>query len=343
MTHWTLFLNSGVPCKYITPLQGLASTVETLYQPGCANVKCPTAQIDDAKKAASTADAALLIMGADQSVEAESLDRDDLHLPGQQELLVTAVANVSKGPVILVIMSGGGMDVSFAKNNDRVTSILWVGYPGEAGGAAIADVIFGRFNPSKVRCGRLPMTWYPQSYADKVPMTNMNMRPDPATGYPGRSYRFYTGETVYAFGDGLSYSGFSHELVHAPEQVSIPLDEGHAYACHSEGCKSVEAVDSSCQNLAFDVHLKVKNTGSIDGSHTVFLFSTPPAVHNSPRKHLLGFEKVFLGAQTEGLVKLKVDVCKGLSVVDELGSRKVALGLHVLHVGSLKHSLTVKI
>jgi hypothetical protein len=62
--------------------------------------------------------------------------------------LITAVANVSCGPVILVIMSGGGMDVSFARTNDKITSILWVGYPGEAGGAAIADIIFGYYNPS---------------------------------------------------------------------------------------------------------------------------------------------------------------------------------------------------
>ncbi|RVW22014.1 Beta-xylosidase/alpha-L-arabinofuranosidase 2 [Vitis vinifera] len=87
-------------------------------------------------------------------------------------------------------MSGGGFDISFAKNDDKIASILWVGYPGEAGGAAIADVIFGFYNPS----GRLPMTWYPQSYIDKVPMTNMNMRPDPASGYPGRTYRFTLGK-----------------------------------------------------------------------------------------------------------------------------------------------------
>ncbi|KAJ6348387.1 hypothetical protein OIU76_004790 [Salix suchowensis] len=202
----------GIPCKYTTPLQGLAASVATTYLPGCSNVACGAAQVDDAKNLASTADATVLVMGADQSIEAESRDRVDILLPGQQELLVTAVANASCGPVILVIMSGGGMDVSFAKTNDKITSILWVGYPGEAGGAAIADIIFGYYNPS----GRLPMTWYPQSYSDRVPMTNMNMRPDPSNGYPGRTYRFYAGETVYTFGDGLSYSEFTHELTQAP-------------------------------------------------------------------------------------------------------------------------------
>ncbi|OVA17039.1 Glycoside hydrolase [Macleaya cordata] len=328
----------GTPCKYTTPLQGLTALVPTLYSPGCSNVACSTAQLDGAKKIAAQADATVLIMGTDQSIETESRDRLDLHLPGQQPLLVTEVAKVSKGPVILVIMSGGSMDITFAKGNDTIKSILWVGFPGEAGGAAIADVIFGFYNPS----GRLPMTWYPQEFADKVPMTNMNMRPDPATGYPGRSYRFYTGETVYAFGDGLSYSKFNHQLVKAPKLVSVPLEEGHI--CRSTKCKSIDVVsENNCQNLVFDIHLRVKNRGRMSGSHTVFMFSSPPEVHNSPKKQLLGFEKVFLGGQMEELVKFKVDVCKDLSVVDEVGSRKVALGSHILHVGNLKHTLKVGI
>lgn len=185
------------------------------------------------------------------------------------------------------------------------------------------------------------MTWYPQSYVDKVPMTNMNMRPDPSTGYPGRSYRFYTGKTIYAFGDGLSYSQFKHHLAKAPKLVSIPLEEYHT--CHSSRCKSLDVVEARCENIAFDIHLRVKNVGEMSGSHTVFLFSSPPNVHNAPQKHLLGFEKVTLNAQTESLVRFNVDVCKHLSVVDELGNRKVALGTHVLHVGSLKHSLSVRI
>ncbi|KAL6336226.1 hypothetical protein AAG906_011108 [Vitis piasezkii] len=295
----------GTPCKYTTPLQGLTALVATTYLPGCSNVACGTAQIDEAKKIAAAADATVLIVGIDQSIEAEGRDRVSIQLPGQQPLLIIEVAKASKGNVILVVI------------------ILWVGYPGEAGGAAIADVIFGFTIQVS---GRLPMTWYPQSYVDKVPMTNMNMRPDPASGYPGRTYR---------------YTQFNHHLVQAPKSVSIPIEEGHS--CHSSKCKSVDAVQESCQNLAFDIHLRVNNAGNISGSHTVFLFSSPPSVHNSPQKHLLGFEKVFVTAKAEALVRFKVDVCKDLSIVDELGTQKVALGLHVLHVGSLKHSLNVRI
>lgn len=189
--------------------------------------------------------------------------------------------------------------------------------------------------------GRLPVTWYPQSFADEVAMNNMRMRPDPSTGYPGRTYRFYTGDVVYSFGDGLSYNDYGHHLVEAPKLISIPLEEGHA--CYSKRCKSIEAIGSRCENVAFDMHLRVHNPGRMAGSHTVFLFSTPPSVHNSPQKHLIGFEKIYLGPKGVGNVMFKVDVCKDLSLVDELGNRKVALGSHILHVGTLKHSLMVRV
>ncbi|KAK2437393.1 putative beta-D-xylosidase [Trifolium repens] len=327
----------GIPCNYISPLQGLTALVPTIYAAGCPDVQCANAALDDAKKIAASADATVIVVGANLAIEAESRDRINILLPGQQQQLVTEVANAAKGPVILAIMSGGGMDVSFAKTNNKITSILWVGYPGEAGGAAIADVIFGYHNPS----GRLPMTWYPQSYVDKVPMTNMNMRPDPATGYPGRTYRFYKGETVFSFGDGISYSTFEHKLVEAPQLVSVPLSEDHV--CRSSECKSLDVAGEHCQNLAFDIHLRIKNKGKMSSSQTVFLFSTPPAVHNAPQKHLLAFEKIHLIGKSEALVSFKVDVCKDLSVVDELGNRKVALGQHMLHVGDLKHPLGVMI
>ncbi|AQK46520.1 Beta-D-xylosidase 4 precursor [Zea mays] len=326
----------GTPCKYTTPLQGLGANVATVYQPGCTNVGCSgnSLQLDAATKAAASADVTVLVVGADQSIERESLDRTSLLLPGQQPQLVSAVANASSGPCILVVMSGGPFDISFAKSSDKIAAILWVGYPGEAGGAAIADVLFGYHNPS----GRLPVTWYPESFT-KVPMTDMRMRPDPSTGYPGRTYRFYTGDTVYAFGDGLSYTSFAHHLVSAPKQLALQLAEGHA--CLTEQCPSVEAEGAHCEGLAFDVHLRVRNAGERSGGHTVFLFSSPPAVHNAPAKHLLGFEKVSLEPGQAGVVAFKVDVCKDLSVVDELGNRKVALGSHTLHVGDLKHTLNL--
>ncbi|XP_010452969.1 PREDICTED: beta-D-xylosidase 3-like [Camelina sativa] len=332
----------GDPCKYTTPLQGLAETVTSTYQPGCSNVACKEPDIGSAAALAASSDAVVLVMGEDQTIEQEDLDRVDLYLPGKQPELVTQVAKAAKGPVVLVIMSGGGFDITFAKNDEKITSIMWVGYPGEAGGLAIADVIFGRHNPS----GSLPMTWYPQSYVEKVPMSNMNMRPDKPNGYPGRTYRFYAGETVYAFGDTLSYTTFDHRLIKAPRLVSLSLDKSHP--CRSSECQSLDAIGPHCENAdeggsGFEVQLNVKNAGDREGSHTVFLFTTPPAIHGSPIKHLLGFEKVRLGKNEEAVVRFNVDVCKDLSVVDEIGTRKIALGHHLLHVGSLKHSLNITV
>ncbi|KAJ3677342.1 hypothetical protein LUZ60_003066 [Juncus effusus] len=341
VTHTMIGNYEGTPCSYLTPLQGLGANVATVYAAGCSNVGCSgnSLQLDNAKAAASQADVTVLVVGADQSIERESLDRTSLLLPGQQTDLINGVAKAAKGPVILVIMSGGPFDISFAKDNPLIPSILWIGYPGEKGGGALADVIFGYCNPS----GRLPVTWYPESFADTVSMTDMRMRPDPSTSYPGRTYRFYTGDPIYSFGDGLSYSEFSHRLVQAPKLISVPLEEGHT--CYSEQCKSIDAGGSHCQDAGFQfqIQLRVQNNGKMQGAHTVFLFTTPPSVHNAPKKHLLGFEKVVLGPKGFGDVSFKLDVCKDLSVADEEGNRKVALGAHILHVGNLKHSLTLRV
>ncbi|KAF2294468.1 hypothetical protein GH714_011673 [Hevea brasiliensis] len=85
--------------------------------------------------------------GLDQSIKKEELDRENLILPGYQEKLVLDVANATNGTVILVVMSASPIDVSFARNKSKIGGILWVGYPGQAGGDAIAQVILGEYNP----------------------------------------------------------------------------------------------------------------------------------------------------------------------------------------------------
>ncbi|XP_076917758.1 beta-xylosidase/alpha-L-arabinofuranosidase 2-like [Bidens hawaiensis] len=322
---------AGVPCKYTTPLQGLSEAVRTVYEPGCTDVKCASTHLfEKAKTAASNADAVVLVMGTDLSIEHEALDRIEIDLPGEQNLLVSEVAYSARGPVILAIMSGGGMDVTFAKCNPKISSILWMGLPGQEGGGALADVVYGRYNPG----GRLPMTWYPRSYADSVSMTNMNMRADSATGYPGRSYRFYRGETVYPFGYGLSYTLYVHHLIKAPSHLSVPITKAHTF---------FNATNDVCNGLTFNADIMVTNIGKMTGSHTILLFSYPPQViHDSPHKQLLDFKKVQLGPWERASVNFTIDVCKQMSVVDKDGTRKVALGRHVLQIGDLKHYISLK-
>lgn len=140
---------AGIPCRYTSPLQGLQKYISSVnYAPGCSNVKCDNQSlIAAAVKAAASADAVVLVVGLDQSIEAEGLDRENLTLPGFQEKLVKDVAGATKGKVILVIMAAGPIDISSTKSVSNIGGILWVGYPGQAGGDAIAQVIFGDYNP----------------------------------------------------------------------------------------------------------------------------------------------------------------------------------------------------
>jgi hypothetical protein len=77
------------------------------------------------------------------------IDREDLLLPKNQTEEILRAAAASPNPIILVLLSGGGLDVSFAHNHPKIGAIVWAGYPGGEGGTAIADVIFGRYNPGK--------------------------------------------------------------------------------------------------------------------------------------------------------------------------------------------------
>ncbi|MCO5594215.1 hypothetical protein L7F22_048240 [Adiantum nelumboides] len=168
---WSTFLGNyaGPPCVTMTPLEGLQNFTDVVYAPGCSDVACVSdSLVEAATQVASVADAVILFAGLDQSQEGEDHDRMKLLLPGQQQNLISKVANAAVGPVVLV-------------DNPKVQSIVWAGYPGEAGGQAIAELIFGKFSPG----GRLPMTWYPESFTRRVPMTDMNMRPNPSRGYPG--------------------------------------------------------------------------------------------------------------------------------------------------------------
>ncbi|KDP27887.1 hypothetical protein JCGZ_18967 [Jatropha curcas] len=330
---------AGIACGYTSPLQGIGRYAKTIHQPGCENVACTGNQnFARAEVAARHADATVLVMGLDQSIEAEFRDRVSLLLPGNQQELVSRVAKASRGPTILVLMSGSPIDVSFAKNDPRIGAILWVGYPGQAGGAAIADVLFGTTNPG----GKLPMTWYPQSYIAKVPMTNMGMRADPSTGYPGRTYRFYKGPVVFPFGHGMSYTSFSHSLSQAPKQLSLPITSLSALKNTTGLNNAIRVSHTNCESLLLGLDLDVKNTGSVDGTQTLLVFSSPPEGKWSSNKQLIGFEKIHLVAGSQKQVRINIHVCKHLSVVDRFGIRRIPIGKHHLHIGDLKHSISLQ-
>jgi hypothetical protein len=333
---------AGVACGYTSPVQGIGRYVKTIHHQGCNDVACTSDQLfGEAIEASRQADATVLVMGLDQSIEAEFKDRAGLLLPGRQQELVSKVAMASKGPTVLVLMSGGPIDVSFAKNDQHVAGIIWAGYPGQAGGSAIADVLFGTHNPG----GKLPMTWYPQDYLSNLPMTKMDMRSNPSKSYPGRTYRFYNGPTVYPFGHGMSYSKFVHTIAAAPTILAVPLAGRHHGSNNTaiSAGRAVRVTHAKCNRLSIGLHVDIRNTGSKDGSHTLLVFSTPPgAGHWAPHKQLVAFKKVYVRGGSQERVDVNIHVCKYLSVVDRSGIRRIPMGEHSLHIGDIRHSISLQ-
>ncbi|KAG5153003.1 hypothetical protein JHK84_029475 [Glycine max] len=201
-------------------------------------------------------------------------------------------------------MTAGPIDISFTKSVSNIGGILWVGYPGQTGGDAIAQVIFGDYNPG----GRSPFTWYPQYYEDQVPMTDMNMIANKSRNFPGRTSRFYNGNSLYEFGHGLSYSIFSMYVASAPSTIMIEntsISEPHNIFSSNNSATQVEslsegqAIDNStvnCQDLTFLLVIGVKNNGPLNGSHVVLVFwepATSEMLTGAPVKQLIGFKRVY--------------------------------------------------
>merc|ERR1712137_939852 len=205
---------------------------------------------------------------------------------------IDAIVAKAKGPVVLVVMSGGAVDIKKAKSEAGVNAILWVGYPGQSGGHALAEVLFGDVNPS----GKLTQTWYPASYVDECSFFDMNMRPNETTGCKGHTYRFYTGETVYKFGDGMSYTKF-------------------AYATGLQSTRTIEAVHvdelikkGDLDSTVATINVVVSNTGLMVGDEVTLMFVHPPnaGVDGAPLKTLRAYRRTSLASGEEQQLEFQV-------------------------------------
>ncbi|KAK6131145.1 hypothetical protein DH2020_035113 [Rehmannia glutinosa] len=334
---------AGPPCKTITPLEGLKSYVKnTNFHQGCDTVNCTSVDTSEAVQLAKSADYVVLVMGLNQDRESEQLDREDLVLPGEQKSLIMSVAKAAKKPVVLVMLCGGPVDISFAKNDPKIGSIIWAGYPGQAGGQAIAEIIFGDHNPG----GRLPLTWYPNDFI-KIPMTDMRMRPDPSSGYPGRTYRFYQGEKVFEFGHGLSYSNYSYNFVSVSQSK---LDFKRLFTAdklENSGYISVSKIGlESCEKAKFSATVGVKNEAEMAGKHPVLLFlrhDHQHGHHGSPIKQLIGFKIVSLNANEKASVEFQVNPCDHFSRANEDGMLVVESGDQFLVVGDQQYPIIIDV
>jgi beta-glucosidase len=257
---------------------------------------------DDALSKARQADAVVMVLGISPSVEGEEMDvklegfrggdRSDISLPKMQEELLREVQALGK-PVVVVLLNGSALAVNWA--NDNVPAILDAWYPGEEGGTAIADVIFGDYNPG----GRLPVTFY-KSVDQLPPFEDYRMQ--------GRTYRYFKGEPLYPFGFGLSYTKFEYDKL----------------KLSSKNLKAGEDLRITAE---------VRNVGDRAGDEVVQLYLTDVAASVPvPIRSLAGIKRVYLKPGEKQTISFVVNA-EQMSVIDDNGARVIEPGEFLISVG----------
>lgn len=241
--------------------------------------RSPDELIAEALKAAEQADVIVAAVGESRGMSHESSSRTSLDLPASQRRLLEALRETGK-PLVLVLMNGRPLSIGWEKENSDAILETW--YTGTEGGNAIADVLFGDYNPS----GKLPIT-FPRSVG-QIPVYYNHLRLGrPYTeGQPGNYTSQYFEEPngpLYPFGYGLSYTDF--------------------------GVSDVKlSSDRMARGDTLEASVRVKNTGRRDGATIVQLYIRDVAASVvRPVKELKGFQKVELKAGEERVVRFKVD------------------------------------
>lgn len=240
---------------------------------------------------AKSSDIALMVLGENQDMSGERASRSTLDLPGRQQELLRAVAATGK-PVVLVLLSGRPLDISWAAQN--IPSILEVWYPGTEGGHAVADLLFGDAVPG----GKLPFTWVQN--AGQVPLYyshNLTQSPDEQD----KRYWNEKGAPLYPFGYGLSYTTFEIS------NLKLSSAEIKSLANRSE-VKSLKVSQPEIRiGSSLEVTVDVKNTGGRSGDEVVQLYLHQQAGSASrPVRELKGFERVKLAAGETKTVRFKL-------------------------------------
>jgi beta-glucosidase len=252
-------------------------------------------------EAAQNADVVVAVVGITSELEGEEMqvsepgfkggDRTSLDLPKPEEDLLEALAGTHK-PLVVVLTNGSALAVNWA--SEHANAILDAWYPGEEGGAAVAQTLSGKNGPA----GRLPVTFY-KSVDQLPPFQDYAMK--------GRTYRYFTGTPLYPFGYGLSYTKFTFSGLKVPDAA---VDAG--------GAAVVEAT--------------VTNTGQRAGDEVAQLYLTFPDVPGAPLKALRGFERVHLEPGASQTVRFELKA-RDMSMVTEAGEPIVPEGRYTVTVG----------
>ncbi|NBH06535.1 glycoside hydrolase family 3 C-terminal domain-containing protein [Amycolatopsis sp. SID8362] len=310
---------SGEPALQVNAVQGITSALKaanpaatiTFDACGTSTGTTTAASCSAATMAAvKTADLVVVFAGTDTNVATEGRDRTSIAMPGNYDSLLDQVAAAGNPRTALAVQAGGAVSLDHAKSG--YPAIVFSAYNGESQGTALADVLFGKQNPS----GHLNFTWYADD--TQLPdMKNYGLTPSQTSGL-GRTYQYFTGTPAYPFGYGLSYTDFAYSHVHADTRTA-----------RADGKVTID--------------LDVTNTGSTPGATVAQLYAatafTVPGVE-LPRQRLAGFKKtgVLAPGQTQHLtipVRLSDlslwDEAKHRQVVYE-GSYRFGVGADAAHL-----------
>ena len=275
--------------------------------------------VEAAIAAAKAADVVVFAGGLTAEIEGEEMrvsypgfaggDRTDIALPAVQQRLLEALHATGK-PVVLVLTTGSAVGLKWAREHLPGIVVAW--YPGQQGGNAVADVLFGEANPA----GRLPVTFY-ESATELPPFADYGME--------GRTYRYFRGEPVYPFGFGLSYTRFEYSGLRLSRPTPRTADR-------------------------LDVTIAVRNSGSRAGDEVVQLYvRRAGAVSPAAIRTLRGFERVRLAAGEQKRVRFTLLPERDMAAYDEgRKAYRTAPGEYEIEIGAssadirLRDRVTVK-
>lgn len=226
----------------------------------------------EALEAAKKADLVVYCGGIDNSLENETNDRKDIAWPANQLELIAELAKLGK-PLVVAQFGGGQVDGTPLVENENVNALLWAGYPSQDGGTALLDLLVGR----QSFAGRLPITQYPAQYAEDVSMFDINLRPNGS--FPGRTYMWYTGEPVFPFGHGLSYTTFDFAWKTTLEKA---YDIGSLVEAAKGRANGSAAAINDITPFA-TVAVDVKNVGDYPSDYVGLLFLSSQNAGPAPR------------------------------------------------------------
>lgn len=295
----------GTNSHLTTLLEGIVGAapewIKVEYRPGCQLVQSTTNPLDQSVYTAGSSDLTIACMGispllegeeGSASLSTEQGDRADISLPAVQVEYIRKMA-VQGARIILVLF--GGSPISLGEVENMVQAVIQVWYPGQEGGRAVADILFGKRTPS----GKLPLT-FPKSVQDLPPFEDYSMA--------GRTYRYAETEPAYPFGFGLSYTQFYYSELAVPQVVLDPAE-------------------------GLNFNLKVSNTGEWDGEEVVQVYlSDLEASTVVPRYKLVAFRRIGLRAGESKKIAFTLPG-EDFMLVDDSGKWVLEAGTFRLWVG----------